>query len=307
MVRRFSTSLPVVFGCAVLPPAERFGSPPYRLSLGSVKPSQMLPIGGVQVAVYDGDPSASKPAMVCLHAVWHGSSDFAALEQYFAQRFRVILIDWPSHGASSKDTIAASAERYEFVLTAVVERLGIKSLMLVGNSIGGAAATRYAAAHPGRVRGLVLSNPGGFDEGGLLARLFIGHLKSRFEWGVLGQARFQPWFQSYYHQILVTAESAEQRRKIIRSGFEMAETLYQASDSFAQPSAYLGSLVPKLTMPVFVAWADRDQLVQWDRNRKTIGKIPKLRVRHFEAGHSPFLETSAAFNTALDEFLRSLD
>ncbi len=253
MNKHLSTLLPLLYGCAVIPTAERFGTPPHRLALAVPEPRQLLSVNGLQVAVHDTDPSALKPAIVCLHAIAHGGSDFAAVVQFFSPRYRLVLVDWPGHGASSPDTLPASAERYEAVLSAVMEQLALHQVVLLGNSIGGAAATRYAAAHPERVRALVLSNPGGFDEGGVLARLFIGHLQSRFQWGMKGQARFQPWFQDYYNRILVTAAGAEQKQKIVRSGFEMAAILFQAWDSFAQPTAYLGPLVPTLTMPMFVA------------------------------------------------------
>ena len=54
----------------------------------------------------------------------------------------------------------------------MIEALEIDRLVLLGDSIGGAAAVRYAAELPACVDGLILSNSGGFDRGGFLAGIW---------------------------------------------------------------------------------------------------------------------------------------
>ncbi len=56
-----------------------------------------------------------------------------------------------------------SAVRYGDLLGGFLDAVGIEQAVLLGNSIGGAAAVRLAAAQPVRVRALVLANPGGLD------------------------------------------------------------------------------------------------------------------------------------------------
>jgi pimeloyl-ACP methyl ester carboxylesterase len=290
-------------GCVVAPLSVRIGNPPFRARLAVAEPRAMVAVEGISLAVFDSDPLSTKPVMVCLHAIAHGGSDFAKFQERFASRYRIIIVDWPGHGASESDAQPASVDRYALLLLGLLDILHVKQAVVFGNSIGGGAAVRFAASHPERVSALMLCNPAGFDSGGFLATLFIGHLKSRFQWGILGQERFAAWFEGYYSSILVTAEASEQRSRIVKSGYEMAPLLYEAWDSFSKPEAYLGTVVPLLTMPVFVGWADRDGLVQWSRNRETIEKIPHLTIRHFDAGHTPFIETPQAFNDEAQAFL----
>jgi 4,5:9,10-diseco-3-hydroxy-5,9,17-trioxoandrosta-1(10),2-diene-4-oate hydrolase len=117
-----------------------------------------MSVGGVELA-YDDDGEG--PALVCLHAIGHGASDFTRLCAPLRARWRVLALDWPGQGRSAPDRVPASAERYATLLAELLDRLGIESAAIVGNSIGGAAAIRWAAEHPGRVRALVLENPGG--------------------------------------------------------------------------------------------------------------------------------------------------
>jgi 4,5:9,10-diseco-3-hydroxy-5,9,17-trioxoandrosta-1(10),2-diene-4-oate hydrolase len=267
----------------------------------------MVPIEGVDVAVHDSDPSGTKPAIVCLHAIGHGGGDFASFSAHFEGDFRVVTVDWPGHGASSHDTKPASARRYAEVLLALLDALGLERPILFGNSIGGAAALRVARSHPERVRALVLVNPGGLDPGGFFAGLYIDHLVSRFRRGVSGEARFREWFAEYYADILLGPEARPRRDAIVNAGYESAPRLVEAWTSFKSPDANLRPMLPALRAPVFVGWAMRDGIVQWSRNRDAVESIPGVTLARFEqSGHAPFLEESRAFNAAVAPFLKGL-
>lgn len=301
------SSVLTLTGCSAarraLPPP---GAPPLRQALGVREPMTRVPVAGVELAVHDSDPSGTKPAIVCLHAVAHGGGDFQSLEAAFSARWRVITVDWPGHGYSGADTVPASASRYAELFAGLVTALRLDDFVLVGNSIGGAVAMIHAAAHPEQVRALVLANPGGLDPGGLFAGLYISHLVGRFERGVREEARFEPWYRDYYEGILVTPEAEARRAVIVAAGYEMAPVLADAWRSFARPEARLHSLLPRITLPVLVTWARRDALISWGRNREAVEQLPNARVVFFEAGHAPFLETPEAFNAELGRFLDSL-
>ena len=117
---------------------------------------------------------------------------------------------------------------------------------------------------------------------------------------------FYDWFKEYYHKVLITDEAALERERIVASGFEIAPILEQAWQSFGQPDGDLRALIPKIQMPVLFAWAKKDQYVQWSRCRGAVEKFSNKKVEFFEAGHAPFLETPAAFNTAAEHFLNTL-
>jgi pimeloyl-ACP methyl ester carboxylesterase len=297
-------------GCSparLLSRAELEPSPPRRLALAVPEARRVVIVDGVSLAIHDSDITSSKPVIVCLHAIGHGGGDFAAFDAAFQDRFRIITVDWPGHGASGQDTHPASAGRYASLLLGLLDELGLERPILFGNSIGGAAALTLAQRAPTRVRALVLCNPGGLDPGGFFAGIFIDHLVSRFQRGVAGEARFQDWFADYYADILLGSGAAVRRDAIVAAGYESAPRLSEAWSSFAQPDADLRPGLSSLHVPVFVGWAMRDGLVQWSRNRDAIGSIPGATIVRFEnSGHAPFLEESEAFNTAVAPFLKGL-
>ena len=283
------------------------GREPGRAALAVPEPRRIFTIRGASLAVHDSDPLGRKPAIVCLHAIGHGGGDFAAFEASFGDRYRVITVDWPGHGAAGEDEQPANARRYASLLVDLLRELELTRPVLFGNSIGGAAALVVAQAHPERVRALVLCNPGGLDPGGLLASAFIQHLVSRFRRGAAGEARFRAWFASYYAGILLGPEAQARRDAIVAAGYDSAPRLVEAWTSFAQPEADLRASLSSLRVPVFVGWAMRDRLVRWRRNRAAIESIPDLILVRFQrSGHAPFLEEHRAFNAAVAPFLDRL-
>jgi 4,5:9,10-diseco-3-hydroxy-5,9,17-trioxoandrosta-1(10),2-diene-4-oate hydrolase len=104
------------------------------------------------VFLHGGGPGAS------------GMSNFGRNAPVFATRFRVIVVDQPGFGKSP----VSKADGHYFTIAAdavlgVLDELGIEKAHLVGNSLGGGTAIRFALRHPERAGRLVLMGPGGLN------------------------------------------------------------------------------------------------------------------------------------------------
>jgi 4,5:9,10-diseco-3-hydroxy-5,9,17-trioxoandrosta-1(10),2-diene-4-oate hydrolase len=271
-----------------------------RAALGTTHSGQHVVVEGVRLAY---DDEGSGPALLCLHAIGHGARDFEGLRARFRSRCRVLALDWPGHGHSGDDARPASAARYAELLRGFIDALGLKEVVLLGNSIGGAAAIRFAAERPAQVRGLVLVDSGGLDRVDALARFFTRAMTAFFAAGARG-ARWFPWaYRRYYALVLPGREARAQRERIVAAGVESAPVLADAWRSFGAPDADTRDLAASLRCPVFVAWAKRDQVIQLRRNRRAIEAIPGVRFETFPGGHAPFLECPDAFAASLTAFL----
>ncbi len=179
--------------------------------------------------------------------------------------------------------------------------------VLIGNSIGAAAAIVFAAAHPQRVRGLVLENPGGLaatDD--RAARLALRAMVAFFTAGRRRAWWFPATFALYYRSVLQRRAAGTQRRRIVASAYEIAPILEEAWRSFGAPEADLRALVAAVECPVLFAWASRDQVVSLARSRAAIERFPQARLERFPAGHAPHLETPEALEAAVERFLAAL-
>jgi 4,5:9,10-diseco-3-hydroxy-5,9,17-trioxoandrosta-1(10),2-diene-4-oate hydrolase len=274
-----------------------------RAAVGAVAPRR-VEVGGVVLAY---DDEGSGPPVVCLHAIGHGARDFERLRARLRGRHRVLALDWPGQGKSTSDTEPTRATRYAQLLDGFLAATRVERPVLIGNSIGGAAALHYAHAHPGDVRALVLENPGGLSPtNDRLAQLVLAAMAGFFAAGSRGARWFPAAFGAYYRSVLQRGAAREQRRRIVGAAYELAPLLEQAWRGFARPEEELRELAPGIACPVLFAWATRDQLVSLSRSRATIRRFSQARLERFPAGHSPHLETPEAFEASVERFLATV-
>src|SRR5256886_16220186 len=82
----------------------------------------------------------------------------------FAEHFRTLVVDQPGYGKSDKPQVQGNY--FTFAATALkdlLDELGIEKAHLVGNSLGGGTAVRFALENPERASRLVLMGPGGLS------------------------------------------------------------------------------------------------------------------------------------------------
>jgi pimeloyl-ACP methyl ester carboxylesterase len=274
-----------------------------RAAVGAQPPWKEVVVDGVRLAYED---EGTGPVLVCLHAIAHGAGDFAALRQRLHAPWRIVALDWPGHGNSGDDRLPASATRYAEILQGFMESLGIERAVLLGNSIGGAAAIHLAAAQPARVRALVLANPGGLDRFDALTGPMTRLMARFFTAGANGARWYPRAFAVYYRFVLSGRGAAAQRQRISTAAREVAPVLAQAWRSFGRPDADVRGLAPRITCPVLFTWATGDRINQLRRCRPAIRQFPHARLETFRGGHAAFLEDPDAFVAALDRFLTTV-
>ncbi|MEO8605500.1 MAG: alpha/beta hydrolase [bacterium] len=274
-----------------------------RAAVGASPACRAIEVDGVRLA-YDDDGAGD--VIVCLHAIGHGAGDFAGFCSRHRDRFRVIALDWPGQGRSGDDHVPPSAARYGDLLAAVLDALRLERVILLGNSIGGAAALRVAAMAPRRIRGVVASNPGGLVADGLQKRLFTRSVAGFFARGSRGRWWYRRAFASLYRRILSQPAAAEQRERIVATWREAAPLLAAAWRSFGEPADDLSNLLPRIACPVLITWSTGDRLNPLRVNRPGIARLTHGELATFAGGHAPFLEVPEAFDAAFARFVGGL-
>jgi pimeloyl-ACP methyl ester carboxylesterase len=131
-----------------------------------VSATDYVEAAGIRLHIRDTGPR-NAPPLVLLHGFGSSLDTWDAWADRLSGSYRVIRYDLPGFALTGPDpTGDYSDARGTQVLLALLDRLGVTRATLIGNSIGGKLAWKFAAQQPGRVEKLVLISPDGFASPG---------------------------------------------------------------------------------------------------------------------------------------------
>ncbi|WP_322513954.1 alpha/beta hydrolase [Rhodopseudomonas palustris] len=123
---------------------------------------EVIAVSGGRLHVVDlGPRNLATPPIVMIHGA---SSNLGAMRvplgDQLARRHRVLLIDRPGHGWSSRDDLADSSPATQAqMIGEALDSLGVARAIVVVHSMAGALGARMALDQPQRVAGLVMLAP----------------------------------------------------------------------------------------------------------------------------------------------------
>ena len=234
--------------------------------------------------------------------------------------YRVVVPDQIGFGKSSKPNLYYSFQLLAANTKKLLDTLGVKNVAVVGHSMGGMLATRFALMYPETTGSLVLENPIGLEDYRPivpylpLEELYLNELNAT-EQGIRNYhktyyVQWKPEFEEYVAIAARWKESGEYPRLAMS-----AALTYQMI--YTQPVCHEFSLIKARTL-VVIGQSDRT-VVGKARVRKEllpfVGQYPELGrktakliakstlVEIPNVGHIPHFEAKEAFHQALAAFL----
>ena len=225
-----------------------------------------------------------------------------------AQRFHVLAVDQPGYGLSDKRPQHPQFNRYAAqALKGLFDRLGLGRTALVGNSLGGGTAVRFALDYPDLAGRLVLMGPGG-----LSVNLFAPDPTEGVK--KLSAFSMEPTRENLeaflrvmvYDKKLITDELIEERLALAGTPDSLAAARAMGM-SFSGADFELGMMwreAYKLRQPVLLMWGREDRVNPLDGALVAVKTIPRVELHVFgQCGHWVQVEKFAEFNTLTTDFL----
>jgi pimeloyl-ACP methyl ester carboxylesterase len=235
--------------------------------------------------------------------------------------YRVIAPDQIGWGQSSKPNIKYSFELLAKNNKLLLDSLGIKNICLIGHSMGGMLATRFALLYPQIVTKLILEDPLGLEDYKKfiplqpIEALYKNELKATY-------ASYKKYQESYYpewkpsYEIYVKVQAQVLRQKDFTSVAWVNALTWQMI--YDQPVLYEFN---KLSIPVLLIVGEKDRTVLGKdllnkEQQKLHGNFPVLALEASHkmkkarlivipgVGHIPHIQTTAIFNADVVEFLK---
>jgi len=243
------------------------------------------------------------PALLLLHGFPSGSHQFRRLIDLIGADHRVVAPDYPGFGRSPRTPAQPDIRYYAEGVRGLLDRLNLDRVVLGGVSMGGYVAFECMRLFPDRVAGLILANtrPDPDSEEIRKTRNEMALRVAKEGIGVLAELQMERLLAP---EALREDELVENVRDMI---LENSPDGAVAALSVMRERPDSTPLLGKLDVPTLVIGGEEDDISSPEVMGAMAAKIPGARhVTIPNTGHLSNLEAPEKFDSALDEFLKSI-
>lgn len=252
--------------------------------------------------------AANGRAVVLMHGKnFFGEYWWRTIDALAAAGYRVVVPDQIGFGKSSKPDVAYSFHRLAANTAALLDALGVERAAVVGHSMGGMLATRFALQHPERTTHLVLENPIGMEDlrtrswSPIEERLAAAMETSEDAIRRYHRTYYVEWREEYerYVQVHWRWSLSGEYPRLAKASALTSRMIYE------QPVIHE---MERVAVPALFVIGQADRTMSGERYpalaRAAAAAVPDGRLLEMEGvGHAPHLEAAGAFHEALLEFL----
>ena len=256
------------------------------------------------------------PPLVLLHGLGASKASWLPVVPQLASRYRILAVDLPGFGASSKPRGRYDARWFADQMFGFLDSAGYESTLIAGNSMGGRIAQEMAMRRPDRVEAIACLCPAtAFSHrpalrlvrllrpelGSALALMPRGQLKSTIRALFASPGRIDDsWYEAALDDFLATWKSPRARMAF----FAAARHIY-----LEEPNGEKGfwSRLSLMCTPAFYVYGRHDSLITHHFGDKVSRFVPTADVEVWnDCGHVPQLEHSDRTADRLLEFFDSV-
>lgn len=231
------------------------------------------------------------------------------------QHYRCIAVDLPGYGKSSKLPHSGKMTHYAEVIKALIDKLELKNVSLVGHSMGGQISMVAAINYPEAIQKLILTAPAGFEEFNKGQKQWFREVMTLDGVKLTNVEQIQTNLAYNFYNMPKDADFMATDRMAMRSADDFDAYCYAVVQSVSgMVDEPVLEMLDQISQPTLILFGENDNLIpnRFLNPGKTIeiaelghSKIPNSTLIMVpKAGHFMQFEKPDAFNTAVIEFLK---
>lgn len=244
------------------------------------------------------------PVVLMIHGFGSSLAVWEALTTSLVDHRRVVRLDLPGFGRSSRYAGEYTRERLAGVVLELMDHLGLEQADLIAHSMGSSIALTVAESHPGRVGEIVLASPWMFED--------------QVPWGLrdarrpgVGELIFGVWFMEHLDwrfrlsfadpDGFVSEEMVQRaRQQLRRPGSRYAALEVIRGTDLPALEATLGAV----QAPVLIVQCGSDVVAKPEFALRLASRLTHSRLELLDGcGHFPMIERAARFAALVDGWI----
>jgi len=232
----------------------------------------------------DGQP------IIILHGLMGGLSNFNDVFDFFPKiGYRIIAPELPVYSSSIIDTNLKHFSKYVY---SFIKHLGLKNVILLGNSMGGHVGLIFTKLYPELVKGLVLTGSSGLYENSMgdsyPKREDYNFIKKKTE-------------NVFYNAKVATKELIDEVYETVNDRKKLIKILALAKSAIRHN---MSKDLPKIKIPTALIWGKNDNVTPPNVALEFDNLMPNSDLFWIDkCGHAPMMEHPKKFNEILKMWL----
>ncbi|OIO74019.1 MAG: hypothetical protein AUJ57_03125 [Zetaproteobacteria bacterium CG1_02_53_45] len=236
-----------------------------------------------------------------------GSNDWSDVIPALAKHYHVIAMDLPGFARSEKGNHLYSPTRYARFLKWVVDQYSSyrnqRPVTMIGHSLGGAIALRYASMYPETMNKLVLVDAAGILHRSAYASAAVHHRRNRLS--LLNMTSTRPKeIGQWLGDLIISSENVSLPVDEVLSSPRMRALFLRQKPSAIAALALLqenfSRAIYELHLPTCIIWGENDGVAPLRTGRLLYARLNSSSLDVIShANHIPMKEQTAEFNRLL--------
>jgi pyruvate dehydrogenase E2 component (dihydrolipoamide acetyltransferase) len=275
---------------------REFAARPREAEAASAEP-RVVEVGGRSIRYLETGADDEGWPIILIHGFGGGLNNWLSVQPILSERHRVIALDLPGHGGSTKDVGAGDLATLSAAVFEFMQAIDVTKAHLVGHSLGGGVALRTALDHPAHVASLTLICPTGLGEeidAAFVSDFITASRRKQLE-PVLAKLFSGP--------DLLSRDMIEDVLRFKRmDGTREALIAVRASNFDGQQREVLRARLSEIVdIPVQVIWGAEDRVIPV---RQAVGLPAAVRTHLLaKTGHMPHMEKASEVSRLLLDFV----
>jgi len=281
----------------------------YELAMNAEKSragltEQKIEVNGLSVSYMEGPKVDDRSTLLLIHGFAANKENWIRFAGHLTDQYNVVALDLLGHGKSTKNpALSHDIDDQVAYLNRFMKAKNISQAHLVGNSMGGAISSLFAATHPEQALSVVLVNPAGiFDHRSVLQDYLdkgenpLVVKKEEDIYTLMEFAMVEPPFVPWPIP-LVVAERAMANKALNDQIFDQIKSEHHNYD-FKQE-------LTRIKVPTLIMWGTEDKVINY-RNSEIFNQlIPVSEILIYQdIGHAPMIEIPEKSANDVDQFIK---